>query len=37
MWHAGDQALMPLTMRDYQEWKAENFSQHLCLPTFMLE
>lgn len=35
--HAGDQALIPLSMREYQEWKAENFSQHLCIPTFMLD
>ncbi|ANU13501.1 phage-like element PBSX protein [Planococcus halocryophilus Or1] len=37
LWHAGDQALIPLSMREYQEWKAENFSQHLCIPTFMLD
>ncbi|MGE6368344.1 ImmA/IrrE family metallo-endopeptidase [Planococcus kocurii] len=36
LWHAGDQALIPLSMREYQEWKAENFAQHLCIPTFML-
>lgn len=36
-WHSGDQALIPLSMREYQEWKAENFSQHLCIPTFMLD
>lgn len=37
LWHAGDQALIPLSMREYQEWKAENFAQHLCIPTFMLD
>lgn len=37
LWHAGDQAIIPLSMRDYQEWKAENFAQHLCIPTFMLD
>lgn len=34
--HAGDQAVLPLSMREYQEWKAENFSQHFCIPSFML-
>lgn len=37
IFHAGDQAVLPLPMREYQEWKAENFAQHLCIPTFMLE
>lgn len=37
LWHAGDQALIPISMRDYQEWKAESFAQHFCIPTFMLE
>lgn len=37
LWHAGDQALIPLSMREYQEWKAENFAQHLCVPSFMLD
>ena len=36
LWHAGNQALIPLSMREYQEWKAENFAQHLCIPSFML-
>lgn len=36
LWHAGDQALIPLSMREYQEWKAENFAQNLCVPSFML-
>ena len=36
LWHAGDQAILPLSMREYQEWKAENFSQHFCIPSFML-
>lgn len=36
LWHAGNQALIPLSMREYQEWKAENFAQHLCVPSFML-
>lgn len=37
IFHAGDQAVHPLPMREYQEWKAENFAQHICIPTFMLE
>ena len=36
LWHAGDQALIPLSMREYQEWKAENFAQNFCIPSFML-
>ncbi|MBD8013844.1 ImmA/IrrE family metallo-endopeptidase [Planococcus wigleyi] len=36
LWHAGDQAILPLSMREYQEWKAENFSQHFCIPSLML-
>ncbi|ANU28410.1 ImmA/IrrE family metallo-endopeptidase [Planococcus versutus] len=36
LFHVGDQAFIPLSMREWQEWKAENFSQHLCIPTFML-
>lgn len=37
LWHAVDQAIIPLSMREYQEWKAENFSQHLCIPSVMLD
>lgn len=36
-WHEGDQAFISVLMREYQEWKAENFSQHLCIPSFMLD
>lgn len=35
--HAGDQAVLPLSMREYQEWKAESFAQHFCIPSFMLD
>lgn len=35
--HEGNQNVMPSNFRLYQEWKAENFSQHFCIPTFMLE
>lgn len=36
-WHEGDQALIGVMMREYQEWKADNFALHLCIPTFMLQ
>ena len=35
--HEGDQALMYAMQKDYQEFKAENFAQHFCIPTFMLQ
>ncbi|MFJ7933668.1 ImmA/IrrE family metallo-endopeptidase [Sporosarcina sp. NPDC096371] len=34
--HAGNQKKMPRTFIDYQEWQAENFALHFCIPTFML-
>lgn len=37
LWHAGNQLSLPLSFRQYQEWKAEIFAQHICIPTFMLE
>ena len=27
---------MYLTFREYQEWQAEQFASHFCVPTFML-
>ncbi|MDE0581512.1 ImmA/IrrE family metallo-endopeptidase [Planococcus sp. A6] len=36
-WHEGDQALISVMMREYQEWKADNFARNLCIPTFMIE
>ncbi|WP_281659094.1 ImmA/IrrE family metallo-endopeptidase [Halobacillus sp. Cin3] len=33
----GQQYGMPELFREYQEWKADNFAYHLCVPTFMLE
>lgn len=36
-WHEGDQALIHALMREYQEYKAENFAKHLCIPSFMLD
>lgn len=35
--HEGDQALITAMQRDGQEYKAENFAQLFCIPTFMLE
>ncbi len=37
LWHAGDQALIPLSMRQYQEFQADNFAQNFCIPSFMLD
>lgn len=35
--HEGDQALMSAMQKDYQEYKAENFALHFCIPSFMLQ
>lgn len=35
--HIGNQNIMPLPFRLYQEWKADSFAQHACVPTFMLD
>lgn len=35
--HAGNQSSMSPLFRDYQEWKANNFMYHACMPTFMLD
>ena len=37
LWHAGNQARMPPHFADYQEWQAESFALHFCIPTFMLQ
>lgn len=34
--HEGDQALATAMQREYQENKADNFAQHFCIPSFML-
>lgn len=34
--HVGDQRKMPKSFRDYQEYKANSFMYHACIPTFML-
>ncbi|WP_167360121.1 ImmA/IrrE family metallo-endopeptidase [Halobacillus dabanensis] len=33
----GQQYGMPDLFREYQEWKADSFALHFCVPTFMLE
>ena len=35
--HTGDQIIMPSLFREYQEFKANNFMYHACIPTFMLD
>lgn len=35
--HTGDQIIMPSLFREYQEFKANNFMYHACVPTFMLD
>lgn len=34
--HVGNQISVPIPFKLYQEWKATNFSYHVCIPTFML-
>ncbi|SET95692.1 protein of unknown function [Salinibacillus kushneri] len=34
--HAGHQSSMPIPFRQLQEWQAERFAYHFCVPTFML-
>ncbi|WP_338754229.1 ImmA/IrrE family metallo-endopeptidase [Bacillus sp. FJAT-52991] len=35
--HCGNQTVLPSSFREMQEWQANNFAQHFCIPTFMLE
>ncbi|MGE7546065.1 ImmA/IrrE family metallo-endopeptidase [Sporosarcina newyorkensis] len=35
--HAGNQKSMPSSFRKLQEWQADNFMYHFCVPTFMLK
>ncbi len=35
--HSGDQFYMYTLFREYQEYKANNFMYHACMPTFMLD
>lgn len=35
--HTGNQKLMNQSYRSYQEWKADLFALHFCIPTFMLQ
>lgn len=34
--HGGHQGRMPSQLRELQEWQADNFMYHFCVPTFML-
>ena len=34
--HAGHQGRMAQSFVEYQEWQADNFALHVCIPTFML-
>lgn len=36
LFHVGNQLEMYELYREYQEFKAENFAMHFCIPTFML-
>lgn len=36
LFHAGNQHKTPLSFRQYQEWKANNFMYEFCVPEFML-
>ena len=36
LWHSGNQLRMPVPFRVYQEYKANNFAQYACIPSFML-
>ncbi|MGF9975935.1 ImmA/IrrE family metallo-endopeptidase [Viridibacillus arvi] len=35
--HSGNQLGVPPAFRQYQEWKAENFTYQACVPTYMLD
>lgn len=35
--HAGHQRKMNPLFLEYQEWQADNFALHFCVPTFMLQ
>lgn len=37
LFHEGDQAHLPIFMRDHQEKQADLFALHFCVPTFMLQ
>ena len=37
LWHGANQRVMNKSFLSYQEWKADSFSMHFCVPTFMLD
>ena len=36
LFHPSNQLKIPKPFKVYQEWKANSFAEHLCVPTFML-
>ena len=36
LWHAGRQEHLATPFVELQEWQADNFAHHFCIPTFML-
>jgi len=36
LWHAGRQEQISESLCKYQEWQADHFMYHLCIPTFMI-
>ena len=37
LFHPSNQLKIPKPFKEYQEWKANSFAEHACIPTFMLE
>jgi len=37
LFHPSNQMKIPKPFKEYQEWKANSFALHVCIPTFMLE
>lgn len=37
LWHTGNQMGMHPMYKEYQEWRADLFALHFCVPAFMLE
>lgn len=37
LFHPSNQLKIPKPFKDYQEWKANSFADHACIPTHMLE
>lgn len=37
LFHPSNQLKIPKPFKEYQEWKANSFAEHACIPTFMLD